>query len=246
MAKDNFSGHSAIYAQYRPSYPDELFNFILKQVKQHEAAWDCGTGNGQTAKKLSMIFRRVEATDISPQQLAHAMQGENIFYSLQPAEQTRFADNSFNLVTISQALHWFDPHLFYPEVNRVMQPGAIIAAWCYSLLKISPAIDQLLQHYHFVTLAPYWDQERRYVDEAYETIPFPYARIASPSFYMRYEWSLSQLEGYLRTWSALPRFISARGYDPVVALMEDIRRCWTGDRLPVLFPLHLLLGKIEK
>ena len=54
--KDNFSKQSSLYAQFRPAYPKELFQFLLPLVPAKNAAWDCGTGNGQVAVKLSRLF----------------------------------------------------------------------------------------------------------------------------------------------------------------------------------------------
>lgn len=34
-----------------------------------------------------------------------------------------------SLVTIAQALHWFDRPLFYAEVARILRPGGVFAAW---------------------------------------------------------------------------------------------------------------------
>ena len=134
--KDNFSSQAASYAQYRPGYPKELFDFILAQITGREVAWDCATGNGQTAKELAPYFEKVFATDISAKQLENAVQASNIFYSIQPAEQTNFEENSFDLVTVSQALHWiqFDP--FYSEVKWVTRPGGWLAVWMYGGLTI--------------------------------------------------------------------------------------------------------------
>src|SRR5688572_12364907 len=113
--KDNFSKQPGIYAKYRPGYPRVLYDCILKQVENKDAAWDCGTGNGQAAKELSYAFAKVFATDISQKQIDHAFQKENIIYSVQPAEQTNFPAASFDLVTVAQALHWFRFNEFYAE-----------------------------------------------------------------------------------------------------------------------------------
>ena len=72
--KDNFSKQADVYAKYRPTYPRDLFDFILSYVANKQAAWDCGTGNGQTAKELAVHFEKVVATDISQKQIDNAYQ----------------------------------------------------------------------------------------------------------------------------------------------------------------------------
>ncbi len=244
--KDNFSKQASIYAKYRPAYPPELFKFILDHTKERKAAWDCATGNGQTAKELAKIFDKVYATDISQKQLDNAEQASNIIYSLQPAEQTNFEDNSFDLITVSQALHWFRFDKFYAEVKRVAKPGSRIAVWMYALLTITPEIDELIHEYHFKTLDKYWDKERQYVDDNYKGIPFPFEEVNCPPFQIQYEWTIEELEGYLNTWSALQKFISANDYNPVHELMQKIKPFWTNQKMNILFPLHLRMGRIDK
>jgi ubiquinone/menaquinone biosynthesis C-methylase UbiE len=244
--KDNFSRQADIYAKYRPEYPQEVFDFIFSHIKEKKSAWDCATGNGQAAKELAKAFEKVYATDISQKQLDNAVQADNIIYSVQPGEKTNFADNSFDLVTISQALHWMKFEIFYAEVRRVARPGAWFAGWMYSLLQISPEIDALIHHHHFETLKDHWDYERKYVDDNYSTIPFPFEEIKCPMFQIRYNWTLEELEGYLNTWSALQKLIKANNTNPVDDLIKKISPYWTRERMHVLFPIHLRMGKILK
>ncbi len=241
--KDN-SSQAGLYAKYRPAYPPELFEFIMAQVWEKDMAWDCATGNGQTAKTLSAHFNKVYATDISQKQIDNAYQAVNIFYSVQPAEQTIFLNNSFDLITVSQALHWFRFDEFYKEVNRVAKHGAIIAAWCYSLLRISKEIDTIIDEYHYKTIKDYWDDERKYVDDEYSN--FPFEKINTPFFQIEYKWTLDELEGYLNTWSALQKYIITNNANPVTALIKNIKRYCKQTQMPVHFPIHLLMGRIEK
>ena len=69
MTKDLFSRQSEVYARFRPSYPQDLYDYILQFVGEKNMAWDCATGNGQAALALAPFFSRVEATDISPEQI---------------------------------------------------------------------------------------------------------------------------------------------------------------------------------
>src|SRR5688500_12529208 len=85
--KDNFSSASDHYARYRPAYPDNLFAYLQTLLSGSENAWDCATGNGQAAQKLSPLFKQVYATDFSAAQLAQAVELPNIRYSVQPAEK---------------------------------------------------------------------------------------------------------------------------------------------------------------
>jgi ubiquinone/menaquinone biosynthesis C-methylase UbiE len=244
--KDNFSRQADVYAKYRPDYPKELFDFILSYVSNKAIAWDCATGNGQTAKVLAKHFGKVYATDISQKQLDNAEQAANIFYSLQAAEQTNFPDHQFDLVTVSQALHWFRIENFYTEVKRVGKPGAYLAVWMYGGLTISPEIDRLKQNHYSNTLGAYWDTERKHVDDNYANIPFPFAEINCPSFNIKSHWTIEELAGYLNTWSALQKFIIVNNYNPVNDLVKQIRPHWKKERMEINFPVTLRMGQIKQ
>lgn len=244
--KDNFSSQADIYAKYRPQYPDALFEYIISFVKEKKLAWDCGTGNGQTAKELSKYFNTVFATDISSRQIEHAEKRPNIHYSVEPAENTSIENNTIDLITVSQALHWFNFEKFYAEVKRVSKPTAVIAAWTYSLLQIDRETDKLIQDYHFKTLEKYWDKERKYVDDGYTTIPFTFKKIDTPEFFIEINWNTEDLEGYFNTWSALQKFIKANNYNPVPALMKEISLNWPDSEYrKIIFPIHLKLGYVH-
>jgi hypothetical protein len=244
--KDNFSAQADLYAQYRPTYPPELFEYIVSFVGNKNTAWDCGTGNGQSAVELSHYFKKVIATDISSKQIGNAEKAANIFYSVQPSEHTDIDNASVDLVTVAQAIHWFDFEKFYAEVKRVATKNAFIAVWSYSLLKISEPIDQIIRDYHFNFLGSYWDAERKYVDDEYRDIPFPFEKIKVPQFFIEKYWSLQELEGYLNTWSALQKYINANLANPVPGIIDSIRVYWGHqEKRKIIFPIHLLLGAIK-
>ncbi len=245
--KDNFSGQAAVYAKYRPGYPAELVEFILTKPLQKEAAWDCATGNGQTAKDLAHHFKKIFATDISQQQLDKAVRAPNIFYSRQPAEQTSFEDSSFDLITVSQALHWLKFDRFYAEVKRVAKPGSWLAAWMYSLPVISPEIDEKIKtNFYKNVTGDYWDYERKYVDDNYSTIPFPFEEIACPVFHIELNWTLNDLEGYLHSWSAVQKIIRTNGHDPVDEFMKQLLPVWEQEPMKIVFPVSMRMGQIHK
>lgn len=245
--KDIFSTQAAAYASSRPVYPRSLYDFILNHVPAFDAAWDVGTGNGQVAKVLSEYFTNVYATDISDTQLQYAVKKPNINYSKQRGEQTNFADNTFNLITIGTALHWFDFDSFYKEVNRVAKPNAVIAAWAYSPMRSIPAIDEIIDNFFHNVVYKYWDAERKYVDEEYTTIPFPFKTITAPPFEINAKWTNDQLIGYLNSWSAVQHYIKQNGNNPVSFIEDQIRKNWKdGEKLDIHFPLFLKIGLVNK
>jgi SAM-dependent methyltransferase len=237
--KDNFSTGSEQYACYRPSYPAALFDYLLSLVPRRERAWDCGTGNGQVAIVLAESFGRVDATDISAAQLQNAVRHARIDYTLQPAEKTAFPDGAFDLITVAQAIHWYDFDAFYREVNRVIGPGGVLAVIGYHLPRFSADVNRTMDSFYREVVGPYWDRERRYIDEEYRTIPFPFADIAVPAFGIEVEWRFEHLIGYIGTWSAVKHYQKANGVDPVAGLIDALKKSWGDDpakkgRFPIL------------
>jgi len=243
MTKDFFSGHSKLYATFRPTYPDDLYSFILKHIKNLDAAWDCATGNGQVAQVLAKHFNQVEATDLSQQQLDNAVQIKNIHYSVQSAEKNTFPDNHFNLITVGQALHWFDLDKFYSEVRRVAKKDALLAVWGYAICKVSTNVDEHFNHFYNHVVGPYWDSARKMVEEEYRSVPFPFEQIETPTFSIQVEWTLEEFAGYLTTWSATQKFIKDKNYNPVPEFVKLIQPYWK-EKEKVTFPVFLKLGRV--
>lgn len=244
--RDLFSRQSDTYASARPGYPDELYRFIASLVPRRRLAWDCGTGNGQAARDLARYFDRVIATDASEKQLRNATPVANVEYRVARAESSGLESASADATTIAQALHWFELDEFYAEVRRVTVWGGVVAAWSYGSCSAGDELEPILRGFEEGTVGPYWDTRRKWVDEAYVTIPFPFEEIAAPPFQLRAEWTLSQLGGYLRSWSAVAQFVQERGYDPVAPLLEQLEHHWGPPERAriVTWPLAVRVGRI--
>lgn len=241
--KDHFSGHADQYRQYRPGYPEDLFDYLAALTPSHELAWDCATGNGQAAMALARRFQQVVASDASEQQILQNTPRDNITYRVMPAEVTDLASASLDLVTVAQALHWFDLERFFAETERVLKPGGILAVWSYNLLCIDADVDARVNHLYGEILEPYWPPERRLVESNYRDIIFPFEKLSSPAFSMHSQWNLEQLLGYLRTWSATRAYMKENHADPVDALAESLAPLWqpADRRRAVEWPLTLVL-----
>jgi hypothetical protein len=239
---DRFSGHAADYARYRIDYPTELYDFILTYVPARQTAWDCATGNGQVAVALAEYFDRVEATDLSENQLANAVKRDNINYQVATAENARFADESFDLVTVAQALHWFDVPAFHAVVQQVLKPNGIIAEWGYGINEVNEPIDKLVRHIYSDVVGPFWDPMRLHVETEYRNLPFEFAHVQHAQFVARREWPVDWYLNYLRTWSAVQAFRKQHGYDPIDPFEAEFRKLWGTGQRNVHFPIFLRLG----
>ena len=158
----------------------------------------------------------------------------------------RLPDASVDLVTVAQALHWFDLPRFYAEVRRVARPDGIIAVWCYQLHTITPEVDAIVERYYADIVGADWPPERRLVEEGYRTLAFPFDELAPPPFQMVHRWDMSHVLGYLGSWSATQRYQKRTGADPLDLIQGELATAW-GDpekTRDVTWPLHLRVGRV--
>lgn len=243
--KDKFSGHAAQYKQFRPAYPQVLIRDISALCRSREVAWDCGTGNGQVASMLANEFSTVYASDISRKQLEHAIHQKNIIYQFQRAEQTSYSAQSFDLITVAQAFHWFDQAAFNQEARRLLKPEGIIAIWGYDLIQIDADSDAIIRDFYTRIVGPYWDAERKFIDDRYKTILFDFEEISLKEIYeIKLQWTLDQLEGYLHSWSAVKNYMQKHdGHDPVSDCIKKMASGWPSKEREVTFPVFMRIGR---
>jgi SAM-dependent methyltransferase len=223
--KDHFSAHARDYREFRPDYPPELFEFLASIALATGLAWDCGTGNGQAAVALANHFDRVVATDASAEQIAQAAPHLRVEYAVAPAERSPLPDSSSDLITVTQALHWFDLDRFYAEVCRVARPGGLLAATCYYEPSVGPEVDPVLRRWEDF-IRPYWTPERVWVDAGYRTIPFPFPELETPRLVVSIDATLPRFIGYLGTWSSTKAYIKRHSSNPVERFESEFAWAW--------------------
>lgn len=238
--QDHFSGHARDYARYRPGYPPALFDWLADAARRRELAWDCATGSGQAAVPLARHFARVVATDGSRAQLAAGQGAEGVRYLAALAEAAPLVDGCVDLVTVAQALHWFDHPRFFREARRVLAPGGLLAAWSYGLARVGDGLDGLLREFHDHVVGRHWPPQRRLVGAGIRDIPMPLQELPAPEFSVERDWSADDMLAYLGTWSAVRRARDA-GESPMDWLAPRLRREWGGPRR-VMWPLVLRVG----
>jgi len=224
---DHFASVSGSYARFRPTYPEQLFAWLASVAPTRQRAWDCATGTGQSACALAEVFELVLASDASASQLAMAKPHPRVLYRQAPAEQSGLESGSMDLVTVAQALHWFDRDRYYREVERVLRPGGVLAAWTYGLARVeAEGVDAILRHFYQEIVGPYWPPEKVLVDNDYRDITLPWTAMATPAFTMESSWNLEQLLGYCASWSATARYVAATGSDPLDRIRPAMQRAW--------------------
>ena len=242
-----FSTVAREYANFRPGYPPELFAWLARVSPSREAVWDCGCGSGQASVPLAEHFAVVHATDVAPEQIAAAKPHAGVRYSVTPAGHSGLPARSVNLVTVAQALHWFDVAAFFAEARRVARPGALLAVWNYPRPQFVDAeLDRRFFAFYSRVVGPYWPPERRHIEAGYKTLPFPFEEVEAPEFGIELHWNLDQVAGYVSSWSATARYRQALGTDPVPLLRESIEPAWPAGAasVPIRMPIGLRVGRL--
>ena len=242
---NHFSRDSSAYAKFRPTYPPALFEWLATVPAGRAIAWDCGTGTGQAATMLTPHFSTVVASDPSRAQVKAADRSTGVRYFAALGESCAIAPGRIDLVTVAQALHWIDRERFYRELDRVMAPGGALAIWTYGIFRSTPDIDAVVGRFYRHTVGPYWPAERAHVESGYRMIDIPIAPVSPPPFSIEGRLTLDELLGFVRTWSAVGRYIAARKADPVVRLEQDLHEVWGDRETPrlLIWPLSVRAGR---
>lgn len=243
--RDHFSHGAQDYAASRPAYPRVLFRFLAGILSGRDRAWDAGCGSGQISVPLTGVVRHVVGADASAAQVRTAAAHPRVSYIVARAEQSGLAAGVADLCVAGQAVHWFDLNGYYTEVERVAKRGATVAIVGYGRPELARALDERVRAFHHA-LAAYWPAQRRYVDEHYASLPFPFREQRAPAFEMRQRWDLDRFSRYVDTWSAVRALEKDEGRRSVDEFHRDLRRRWghASTARAVRWPLLLRVGTV--
>ena len=128
-----FEGLADVYHQARPSYPKETLDDIHKYCAPKNkkiTILDIGSGTGIFTRSLAERFQNeylkiigLEPCSEMRKKALQNIENNNITFIEGVAENLHFDDHSIDLVSVAQALHWFDRPKFYSEVKRVLVSG---------------------------------------------------------------------------------------------------------------------------
>ena len=238
--KDHFSRQSDTYAQARPRYPSALFDWLASHSPGNALAWDVGCGNGQASVGLASHFKRVVACDPSAAQIRNATPHPRIDYRVQAAESATLPAQTADLLIVAQALHWFDLDAFYASARPALKPGALFAAWCYGISRVSPEVDAVFERLYRGPLDAFWPPERGHIENHYADLALPFATVVDvPAFSLTVDWRADQYLAYLRSWSASQRHLDATGVDAVSDIEDDLRKAFGNATHTVRWPLTI-------
>ncbi|XP_020085899.1 putative methyltransferase DDB_G0268948 [Ananas comosus] len=249
------------YAEARPTYPPELFQFIASKTARHDLCWDVGTGSGQAAVSLAELYKSVVGTDTSAEQLAYAPRVANVRYvHTGPTPSLPFlhghvaAPSTVDLITVAQAFHWLDPASFHAQARSLLRPAhGVLAAWCYTVPTVDPAVDSVRRRL-YAESGPYWAPERRLVDEEYRNVEFPVDPVQGEEgtgpfeFVSEREMDLGAYLTYIRSWSAY-QTAQEKGVELLTeSTVGDLVEAWGGNPEAVKvvkFPIFLRIGRVR-
>jgi ubiquinone/menaquinone biosynthesis C-methylase UbiE len=129
-----------LYERYRTGYSPELFATLEEHGARAGArVLDVGCGTALAGVQLVRQGCELVGVDISAPMLAYARKRipDGIF-TVAAAESLPFADQSFDVVTVSQAFHWFDRERATQEMLRVVRRGGLVAVFWKQIMRGDP------------------------------------------------------------------------------------------------------------
>ena len=155
----DFGRVSGSYARYRDIYPASPYDKLRAMGigKPGQRILDLGSGTGVLPRHLYTQGVRFTVTDISPEQIAVAKSlaaagGMDMSFCVCSAEDTGFADSSFDIVTAAQCFRYFDTARAVPEIARVLDRGGrfcrIDMEWLPHEDKVAALTERLVLRYN--------------------------------------------------------------------------------------------------
>ncbi|MGB5759709.1 MAG: class I SAM-dependent methyltransferase [Acidimicrobiales bacterium] len=131
---ESFGSSAELYDAARPSYPDELIEWLGDSGRGNAA--DVGCGTGQVALLLAASGWQVVGVEID-ERMAGVARSHGIDVEVSSFEQWRPAMR-FDLIASGQAWHWIDPEVGYRHAAELLRPGGRLAIFWNSYRYDSP------------------------------------------------------------------------------------------------------------
>ena len=110
---------------------DEIYE-LIRPVVRHKTVLELATGTGLIARHIVNAAAHIEATDASPEMIAEAKrdnQSAKLHFSVQDMFRLPYANQSFDVVIVSNALHIVpQPEKALAEIRRVLKDDGVLIA----------------------------------------------------------------------------------------------------------------------
>ena len=201
--------------------------------------------------------------DVSEDQLAQAIQRDNIEYRCNKGEDLSFLQsNSVDLLTIATALHWVDLNPFLDNVKRILKPHTgVFAVWVYGFGRLNNSdADTISDEFIHVLLSSCWNERQELVESFYQSILplFPYqSSLRQYVIERQIETTLEGFLGFIQTKSICQTFRKENNEEVYEKILDDLRKklmkCYRpieddGDSIAVIIssPIRLYLMRKEE
>lgn len=221
------------YDKGRPYFHPLVIESIARRLPRGkvERALDVPCGTGQSALALSKIAGMVVGADVSTEMLRVAQRTANVFYLAAPAEQLPFGPNTFDLLTVALAFHWFRREEFLEEASRVLKLGGWLVVynnWWTGRMKENPAFEDWASG-AYISRYPIPGRDRRPPVEGAGR--FGFEAVGHEKFENELRYNLEQVVDYLTTQSNVIAAVE-RGEES----LADVRE-WLEREMAPLFPV---------
>ena len=107
---------------------DEMYE-LIRPVVRHKTVLELATGTGLIAKHIVNAATHIEATDASAEMITEAKRTRSakLHFSVQDMFRLPYANQSFNVVIVSNALHIVpQPEKALQEIKRVLKDDGVL------------------------------------------------------------------------------------------------------------------------
>lgn len=238
-----FGDVAASYADLRPSYPKELFDFLESRLEgPRRFAVDLGAGPCKASMDLAVMFERVAAVEPDRRMLDAAPADPRIERINCAAENAEFAAGSVDCVIAATSFHWMDQDAVCANVAKWLRPRGVFFPFLYGpFFVVGPA--EVVFARHWALWAPYMDKRLGAKADYSRAMKASgaFSRLETFSMTMEKRLPPEEAAGLFLTTSYARAYIAAKGFD------ETYRRRLSDElsafgEITVGFPLGGVLG----
>lgn len=126
-------------------------------------------------------------------------------------------------------------------------PDSVVALVTYGLVQVNDRVDAVVRRFYSTVLRTYWPRERKFVEDGYSSLSFPFDELQAPDLEMSAEWTLAEFAGYIASWSGVRALVDAEGGESFEMFLRVLSKVWDAParKRPVRWPISMRVGRIH-